>query len=426
MAEVAQGIKRVVVVGAGIGGLTTANALLKRGFEVVVLERAASFCPTAGAGFGFSPNGQACLHSIGIPKERLDTILHPLTAQTLLARDLKPLVRSDALKLMLDKYGLGIGATLRADLVDILAEPLLTTGVLRYSQTVVKVDGIEGPGRPSVTLASGEVVEGDLVVGADGINSLVASAVLGAEHDAPIFTNENIFYGVIDPPPAPEGELGAPHQVVQCFDRGEFICFRAGGEGKQKLIWAMTHGAKTPPDRAEWGRAGAARRELEALISQKYSPEHPAIKLLAQTPDERLLYFGLFYRRHKSRWHRGRAVLLGDSCHATLPFIGQGANQAIEDAIVLAQCLDKARSGDVEVALQSYYNQRHKRTERVVNTSWYLGKFMHAEGWLTGLARDWIMKWLIGSGTIYRKLGEKELVEHCPVPIPVVNPNVRI
>jgi hypothetical protein len=53
------------------------------------------------------------------------------------------------------------------------------------------------------------------VVGADGINSLVASAVLGAEHDAPIFTNENIFYGVIDPPPAPEGDLGAPHELVQ-------------------------------------------------------------------------------------------------------------------------------------------------------------------------------------------------------------------
>jgi hypothetical protein len=56
----------------------------------------------------------------------------------------------------------------------------------------------------------------------------------------------------------------------------------------------------------------------------------------------------------------------------------------------------------------------------------YLGKFMHAEGWLTGLARDWIMKWLIGSGTFYRELFEKEILEHCPVPIPVVNPNVRI
>ena len=72
----------------------------------------------------------------------------------------------------------------------------------------------------------------------------------------------------------------------------------------------------------------------------RYGPDCPALALARQTPNERLLHFGLFYRKVKPVWHQGRVALLGDSAHATLPYAGQGANQAIEDAVVLAQCLE--------------------------------------------------------------------------------------
>ncbi|CAF4290374.1 unnamed protein product, partial [Rotaria sordida] len=80
-------------------------------------------------------------------------------------------------------------------------------------------------------------------------------------------------------------------------------------------------------------------------------------------------HFGLYYRQHrKDEWHRGRICLLGDSCHATLPYVGQGANMAIEDALSLAICLEK-HNFRIEPAFQDYYNQRFHRTKRIVDSA---------------------------------------------------------
>jgi salicylate hydroxylase len=82
------------------------------------------------------------------------------------------------------------------------------------------------------------------------------------------------------------------------------------------------------------------------------------------TKDEDVLHFGLYYRHHKKSWSNDRVVLLGDACHATLPYVGQGANQAIEDAVYLAACLDK--QNDYNAAYEDFYRKRFPRTKRVV------------------------------------------------------------
>ncbi|CAF1296218.1 unnamed protein product [Rotaria sordida] len=118
--------------------------------------------------------------------------------------------------------------------------------------------------------------------------------------------------------------------------------------------------------------------ELNQCLA-KFPQSHPIHECVAATDKQRLLHFGLYYRQHRNDgWHRNRICLLGDSCHATLPYAAQGANLAIEDAISLAICLEK-NNFEMEPAFQEYYKKRSNRTKRVVNISRYMGLFNYSE-----------------------------------------------
>lgn len=143
----------------------------------------------------------------------------------------------------------------------------------------------------------------------------------------------------------------------QAFDRGEFIAFNCGhgvNAEPTTLVWAITYASSTPPTRRheEWTKAEAGRGTIRELLEKllldkcvvvrscvpltssnrpryyvcdaRYGPDCPTLALARQTPEDRLLHFGLFYRRVKDVWSKGRVVLLGDSAHATLPYVGQG------------------------------------------------------------------------------------------------------
>ena len=409
--------RSVAIIGGGIGGLTVANSLARLGLSVSLYERSPYFIPTAGAGLGLQPNGQISLAYIDF-KDKTDKILHPFHKWQIINDNGEVLSTSNRLGEYKDRFGYYLGSVLRADLVDLLKEPIEKTGQLHYSHNVKNIE----QDSDGVTISfenekEQKPVRVDMVIGADGIHSTVVKQVF-PQTSSPIHSKENIFYGVIDnidEKTSINPSVTAKNTLTQYFGRGEFLTYRMGNKGK--FMWAATYPSHAPPPSSgdiEWTETNN-QLELNRFLT-RFPQSHPVHQCAAATDQNRLLHFGLFYRPHrKDSWHRGRICLLGDSCHATLPYVGQGANMAIEDAISLALCLEKHQF-NMEPAFQAYYKQRFNRTKRVVDMSRNMGLFFHSENPIIHKIRQRLIPWLMNSDMMI-KLAEKELYENCPVPI---------
>jgi salicylate hydroxylase len=397
---------RIGIVGAGIGGLTAANALLQKGFVVKVFDQASHFVSTAGAGFGFSPNGQICLASLGL-HERTQEMLHPFHKFVRLDLHGKMKVESMVLQKLRERIGFSIGGCVRADLVDVLLEPLKDKNLIHYSHKMTNISQDENKVRLDFEGHPSE--EFDFVIGADGIYSRVAE-VLDIDDSPPVYAGSNIFYGVTpgDIPGVSNPILKEPNTLFQTSVPGEFIFFRCGPKTNTIGVWAATYPSSTPPKRGEWGQAETSQ-ELQGFLPQ-FPPAHPIHELVPAS--NRLLHFGLFYRKHKKVWFKNRVCLLGDSCHATLPFVGQGANQAIEDGIVLANCLSNFPTHSA--AFAEYYRLRYDRTRRVVNMGTVLNKLYHSKNFFVQRCLDMFLSSMLRGGFFFKQL-EKEILDHCPV-----------
>jgi salicylate hydroxylase len=198
---------------------------------------------------------------------------------------------------------------------------------------------------------------------------------------------------------------------------GEFIAFRAGSGSSSKLIWVTTYVASKPPSKQqEWDAMGDQQQQTKELndILLQYPITHPIHEFAANTTPNRILHFGLYHRKHKSTWYKDRVVLLGDSCHATLPYVGQGANQAIEDSIVLADCLSKYTDDDYTKAFEEYYDRRFHRTKRVVNVANILDRLYHSQNWFVQHFVNFLLSRFLRGGLVFKQI-EKEIVEECPI-----------
>ncbi|TFJ85886.1 hypothetical protein NSK_002706 [Nannochloropsis salina CCMP1776] len=420
-------IQDVVVVGAGIAGLAVANALRLKGINVTVYERASQLDRQRGAGTGLSPNGQRCLHALGFSHEMVLDVSTPIREHILCNED-RVLVRSDYPWRLYEKYQMPITGTLRGGLVNMMAEPLRKSKSLHCGEAVTNVEERPGTGKIIVTLASGKTHETDLVVGADGIHSTLAPLVLGKEMDPPTYTGSSIFFGVIDDfqkgpqslPPADTtllaGLIDHPAAIVQVLGPIKLFLVAGGAGSEKKLVWKLSYHTKTPPMRKEWALAeGAVRKEVQAYLDERKNSGAKVATisviqdLLDRTSDARLLHFGLFSRKEKAYWHKDRLVIIGDAAHATLPHVGQGANMALEDAVVLADALEAHDFRHVEAALSSFYARRRERTKRIVESSRVMGWFLDARTPVGVWLRNAV---LVGAMRMdwYLKFAEKEVI----------------
>ena len=324
---------RVIVVGGGIAGLSAAIALRKTGHEVVVLERAPRVDPI-GAGITLFANAMRALDRLGVG-EAVAARGAAATRSAILTWEGRELTRvpSDLLE--------GTIALHRADL-----QAALAGGEVRLGVEVTAVE----PGEDGVVARStdGSEERGDLLVGADGLSSVVRRAIA----DAPVRYAGYTAWRGVSPVPVESGRLTESWGVGERFGLVDV--------GRGRTYWFATKNA--PEDEAD----EPAGRKAE--IVRRFSGWHEPIAAVVEAADEdAILRNDVYYLEPLARWSDGRVVLVGDAAHATTPGVGQGAAQAIEDAVVLADRL--AGSDDLSAALAEYEAVRRPRADAVLRLS---------------------------------------------------------
>ncbi|MEV4378824.1 FAD-dependent oxidoreductase [Streptosporangium sp. NPDC049644] len=327
------------IIGAGIGGLTAAVALQRRGWQVTVFERAASLEPV-GSGLAVAANALRALDTIGAGDEIRG--LSAIQGAGGLRRSDGRWLAKTSTEAVSARNGGDFGVLLRrADLVTALSARL-TSGTVRLNTEVTGVDADSG----LVTFAGGRT-EADLVVGADGIHSPVRSTLFPA-HPAPSYSGVTAWRLLV---PAP----GIPGQAYESWGRGKvFGVMPLAGDT------AYCYATDTVP---AGGGGGDQSAELRRLFAEWHSP---IPELLAAATPERVLRNDVHHLATPlPAMHRGRVALLGDAAHAMPPNLGQGACQAIEDAVVLAHVVGDGETG----RLADYTAARLERTSRIVARS---------------------------------------------------------
>ncbi|MER7843447.1 FAD-dependent monooxygenase [Kitasatospora sp. NPDC096077] len=345
------GLHQAIVIGGGIGGLTAALALHRQGVPVTVHERAASLEPV-GAGLALAPNALRALDRLGVgPRLRALAAPHPAIgvrhpSGRWLARTSTAAVEAH--------FGDPVAAVARAEVIAALVDAL-PEGTVRTDSPATVVDP-GGTRHPAVVHTGDGDRPAGLVVAADGIHS-ATRGLLFPRHPGPRYSGFTTWRAIVTPArrPAAAGEV---------WGRGRLAGIVPLADGR-----VYVYGAALAPAGA---RAADEQAELQRLFGDWCAPV-PQLFALAE-PDRVLRNDVRELADPLPAYHHGRVALLGDAAHAMCPFLGQGACQAVEDALVLAAPL--APAADLATALPAYTAARLPRTTAVVTASRRTGKLV--------------------------------------------------
>ena len=352
----------MLIAGAGIGGLTAALALLQRGYDVDVYEQASRLMEF-GAGVQIAANGSRVLRALGL-EERMQRVVCVAagkevriwnTGQSFKLFDLG----EDSVR----RFGAPYWFVHRGDLHTVLRDAVLALkkDAIHTSSRCV---GYEQSGaRVRMLIEDGRIVEGDCIVGADGVHSRLRQQMAGE--------GKSEFMGIIAwRGLAPRDKLSPElqrlvgtnwvgpggHVITYPLRGGEILNFVGFGE------------------RADWQVESWTTPGTKEECAADFQNWHPLVHEIIDKVDQPYKW-ALVGRAPLETWTDGRVTLMGDACHPTLPFLAQGAIMAIEDGFVLARCLDA--SDDVESALLRFRNARVERTTKIVLGSTAAGKRFH-------------------------------------------------
>jgi 2-polyprenyl-6-methoxyphenol hydroxylase-like FAD-dependent oxidoreductase len=360
---------KVIVVGGGIGGLCASIALQKQGLETIVYEAAPELKPV-GAGVGLAANAIQGLARLGVA----DAVIargKELEALTILDEEDNIITNQDT-RLLSKKYGISNFVIHRADLHDVLAQNL-KPGTLQLNKRCQAIN--QEQNQVYVRFTDGTEDVADVLIAADGINSIVRQQLL--PESKPRYAGYTCWRGVIDNPGvrlntmisaetwAPQGRVGmAPLPGNRIY---WYVCINA-------------------PEQDE-----GMRQMTPAQLAAHFTGVHePVQEVLAATRPDQLIWGDISDLKPLKKFVFNRIVLLGDAAHATTPNMGQGACQAIEDAVVLGQCL--AQDATIVSALANYEKRRLARTAKVIRLSRMLGWVSQWENRLLVKARNAVFR----------------------------------
>jgi 2-polyprenyl-6-methoxyphenol hydroxylase-like FAD-dependent oxidoreductase len=357
-------MKKGIVIGAGIGGLTTAIALLKKGIDVTVFEQAPQL-NEVGAGLWVAPNGMKVFDKLHLSKE---VMLAGTSLEKIEVRDWRGRVVSSILgEKVKAKHQFATTAIHRAKLQQILYRQLPAEKVI-LNKRFVSFD--QDSEQIRAFFADGKSVSADFLLLADGIKSIF---------------NLNLFSNL---------QLRYSGQTCWRF----VVDFQLPSEVRHEMheIWSQKRGLRVGYSQinadqvyvyiTNFQKAGETDDALTVLDQLLVlCSEFPAIviEILKATRSKQIIRNDLYDFPPLTSWANGRMALLGDAAHATTPNLGQGACQAIEDAFVIANELHA--NEDVFQALKSYEQKRIKKATYITNTSWRFGQVTNTTGILKSI-----------------------------------------
>ena len=373
--------QKILIVGAGIGGLTAALACLKRGFDVEVVEQASEL-KEVGAGLQLSANGNRALYELG-----LGEALQRLSCEAT-GKEIRLWNSGETWKLFdlgaesVARYGYPYFTVYRPDLL----------GVLIDAVRAIKPDAIHLNARCTgfeqdaggVTLLlekQGARMCGDALIGADGVHSRIRQGLFGA--DKPEFTGIMAWRGVIpmDRLPARMRRMVGTNWVGP---GGHIVHYPLNAGRLMNFVGVR--------ERSDWQVESWSVRGTTEEFRKDFAGWNEDIQLMIDAVDVPYKW-ALMTRAPLPQWTKGRVSLLGDACHSTLPFLAQGAVMAIEDGFILARAL--AAHHDAATALKRYEAARIERTTRIVEGAaanakrFHNPELAHSAGARAYVEREW-------------------------------------
>jgi 2-polyprenyl-6-methoxyphenol hydroxylase-like FAD-dependent oxidoreductase len=352
---------KAFIAGAGVGGLATGIALRRAGLEVRLFERSREM-REIGAGLMIWPNGTRALQALGVE-------VRAMTIDRLFFRNWRGRQLMEApVRTISERFGSNVAVVHRADLQSALVKSLgrevLSLGA--------EVSGFDDAGaQVEVKLQDGTSDAGDLLIGADGLRSTVRRQLL-ADGD-PVYLGASIWRGMV----SSEGLSLKPGFGVNWIGRGsEFLAFHLADH---RIYWA---GVTREPRGEKAGPGGHKQDALERFAT--WEDDIPA--LIAATEPTAILRNDMYDRPPSRRWSKGRVILVGDAAHPMTPNQGQGACQALEDAVALGESLEGA--SDPARAFEIYEKRRMHRANRAVVMSRQASRGVNIENPVLCAIRD--------------------------------------
>jgi 2-polyprenyl-6-methoxyphenol hydroxylase-like FAD-dependent oxidoreductase len=343
-------MKKIEIIGGGIGGLTTAIILKNQGIKVSVFEGAKEIKPV-GAGIIIANNAMQIYRNLGLD-QKITEAGNPISVMKITDEFLRPLSVLNLQKFE-EKYQVKNVAIHRGELQRILAESAGMENIF-LSKKLVKVSA---GNKYQLSFQDGTVEESEILIGADGIRSVVRDQLMQA---GTIRNSGQICWRGICNCEIPERYF---HEANEAWGRGKRFGYVK--IGNNKVYWYALRNSVSVVNKNE---------DLLNL----FSDFHPDIlKIIASTSPENIICNDIIDLKPTSKWFAGNACLIGDAAHATTPNLGQGANQAVEDAYILGKSIGSSSS--ISEAFGIYQKTRIKKAHMIVNTSWQFGKVSQLE-----------------------------------------------
>lgn len=354
----------IAIVGAGLGGLSAAASLLKRGHRVRVYEQAARL-GEVGAGVQISANASKVLREIGLEPELERIAVQPKAFEFRRYDSGELLHRLPLGDAHRQQHGAPYFQVYRVDLHRMLVEAVrnLDADAIELNSRAVAVK--ESANAVTVEFESRAAVHADLLIGADGIKSVVRRQVLGA--DKPEFTGQVAWRLTIPIDRIAPGLRPDVVSTVWCGPRNHATMYYICSGSLLNFAGCV----ERPWEEESW----ITRRPWTEL-DEDYAGWHPMVRAVIEAADkDQCFRWALNNRAPVTRWATARTALLGDAVHPTLPYMAQGAALAIEDAAVLARAVSADQP--LAQALKTYESHRAQRAARVVRESTEMGELYH-------------------------------------------------